>query len=476
MRTLDRYVVRSFLWSAVLLFLAIMALRVVADLFLNIDEFIESDQPVGEVLRHIGTYYGYQSLMYLSELGGVIIVAAAAFTLARMNHTNELTAMLASGVSLYRVILPIVLCAMGMGGLVILDRELLIPPNAARLARTRDEGREFSRFPVRLMADGGGTVWYSPLYDPATRTMAYPVLPIRDEEDRLIASPVSLGEGRPAELDGRRGWDLTDASLSRAGAEAGSWLRTPNTQRIYTHVGPAELLAKTKELARRHGVAVLPDEQIRKVWGLPPVLDRNYGMTISARLADKTAPQLALDSVRARQPRGGRLHRPRFTYRTPKGKLLGIFHADAAVWVPGAPDESHWRLVNGRLFYPSDLTHEDLVLRQSSRWLDYMSTAQLTRLLALNRVPDRGGAQLARHVRFADPINNLVMLLLALPFILSRERNLKASAALCLLMVGTYFAFVYLCRLVGLHPVIAAFLPIGLFGTVAVVMLDAIQT
>ena len=41
---------------------------------------------------------------------------AAAFTLARMNHTNELTAMLASGVSLTRVIVPMVISAMLMGG------------------------------------------------------------------------------------------------------------------------------------------------------------------------------------------------------------------------------------------------------------------------------------------------------------------------------------------------------------------------
>ena len=68
------------------------------------------------------------------------------------------------------------------------------------------------------------------------------------------------------------------------------------------------------------------------------------------------------------------------------------------------------------------------------------------------------------------------MLLLGLPFILSRERNVKASASLCVLMVGSYFAFVYVCRLVGLAPLLAAFLPVILFGTVAAFMLDAIKT
>ena len=80
------------------------------------------------------------------------------------------------------------------------------------------------------------------------------------------------------------------------------------------------------------------------------------------------------------------------------------------------------------------------------------------------------------YVRFADPVNNLVMLLLGLPFILSRERNIKASALMCVLMVGAFFAFTYICRYMQIGPYGAAFLPIVLFGPVAVVMLDAVKT
>ena len=90
-------------------------------------------------------------------------------------------------------------------------------------------------------------------------------------------------------------------------------------------------------------------------------------------------------------------------------------------------------------------------------------------------VAQRESGQLG-HVRFADPINNLVMLLLGLPFILSRERNIKASVTLSIGMVGSYFAFVSVCRLIGLPPLFAAFLPIVLFGTVAAVMLDSVKT
>ena len=105
-----------------------------------------------------------------------------------------------------------------------------------------------------------------------------------------------------------------------------------------------------------------------------------------------------------------------------------------------------------------------------------MSTSQLTRLLELKRVPDMRSALMTRHVRFTEPLNNLVMLLLGLPFILSRERNIRSSASLCLLMVGTFYVFIYICRYLGLPATWAAWLPILLFGPIAVVMLDSVKT
>ena len=482
MRTLDRYVIRSFLSSALLLFVAIMAFRIVANLFFNMDEFVENNDAFGDLVRHVTRYYGYQSLMYFSELGGVIIVNSAAFTLARMNHTNELTAMLASGVSLHRVVLPIVVASMCMGGLVIVDRELLIPPNAANLIIDRDDSmhQHTKAFPIYLVPDNQGAIWLSQRYDSKTQTAEKPILTIRDRQRRRLASVGANGTGRPGRLDEQDGWILTAARLSRA-TQRGAipWENTPDVNRIHTSAGPTRLLAEAKKLARRHGVQIPPDANIGNVWGVPAVTDAHYGMVVSSKPPDEQTPQLVLDPLPPTSDveRTGRLICPRFAFATDDGQPLGTFVADAATWTRDPKKNSYyWKLENGRYFYPSDLTPEDLLLRQSSRWMSLMSSAKLTELLASDRVPDRQAALLEKHSRFADPINNLVMLLLGLPFILSRERNIKASAGMGVGMVGGYFAFVHLCRLVGLYPLIAAFLPIVLFGAVAAVMLDSVKT
>ncbi|MGC9453793.1 MAG: LptF/LptG family permease [Phycisphaerae bacterium] len=462
-KTLDRYVVRHFLVSAGLWFVVLMSLRTVTDLFVNIDRFAKVDT-FSTMLSNIGLYYGVQSFAYFTELGGIIVVAAAAFTLAKMNKTNELTAMLASGVSLHRVVWPIVLLSMGLSVLVILDQEIALPRLADRLVLDRDEMHQQEQFNIRLMADGRGSVWYAHSFDPETHVMTRPVVLVRNDNYELLASAFGV-RGVPSGTEGEsvpQGWVMTRARLVRAGPAATSWHHTPGTEQIWTNRGPESILG---EAAERIGNSQAWVENVLRS-------DPRYGLTIEA---DRLLPE---PSESGDGPLGGTLLNPRFTYRAEGGDVvLGVFLADKATWHISEGGQGYWQLENGRLLVTSNLTAQDFILRRSSRWLEYMSISQLNDLLKLQHVPNRKAARLARHIRVTEPINNLIMLLLGLPFILSRERNIKASIGLCLLLVMSFYAFVHMCRnIVGLPPEWSAWLPVLLFAPVAVVMFDSVKT
>lgn len=470
MRILDRYVIRSFLTSALLWFAVLMALRIITDLFINMDEFVKAKQNVeesfGDVIANIVSYYGYQSLVYCVELGGVIIIAAATFTMAMMNHTNELTAMLASGVSLHRVVLPMILCSMALAGLIVIDQEVLIPRVCEKLVRSRDDPPGTEKFPVRLMTDGAGTVWYSRKFRPADQQMDNPLILIRSEDDLLIGR-VSGSKAFPGRLDGQAGWMISDGVLSQTGQQDLS--HAAGVNRVWTnHLTPTRILdwssEKQKDPLGRAPLRIVRVDSTEMKDG-----DVRCGMNLKAE-------QFVPGPLGADGSMAGTLLNPRFIFTAKDGRALGTIAGNSARWAGGGTNKNYWELNGGILFYPSDLTTEDLVLRQSGRWLEFMSTAQLTRLIRLKRVPDREAALLTKYIRFTDPINNLIMLLLGLPFILSRERNVRASATLCLLIVGTFYAFVYVCRYVGLPPMLAAWLPVLLFGPIAVVMLDSVKT
>jgi lipopolysaccharide export LptBFGC system permease protein LptF len=78
--TLDRYIVRSFLVNYGIAVSVLIAMYVVLDLFVNFDEFTEAGLPAAQVIRNLGSYYGYNLFLYFSQIAGVITLFAAACT------------------------------------------------------------------------------------------------------------------------------------------------------------------------------------------------------------------------------------------------------------------------------------------------------------------------------------------------------------------------------------------------------------
>jgi len=139
MRILDRYVAWNFVVGYLITALVLIGLCTLIDLFVNLDEFAEhAEKGTGFVLANIYDYYKVQSTLWFRDLAGVITVVAAVFSLGRMTYANELIAIMASGVSLKRVIAPIVLLSLLSMGLLVLDQELLIPRLAHKLIRSHD--------------------------------------------------------------------------------------------------------------------------------------------------------------------------------------------------------------------------------------------------------------------------------------------------------------------------------------------------
>jgi lipopolysaccharide export LptBFGC system permease protein LptF len=490
MSTLDRYIIRSFLVSALMCLLVLMSLRILSDLFLNLDEFTkqrrgQEDRTALVVAKDIGSYYGYRCLPYFRELGGIIIVAAAAFTLARMNHTNELTAILASGVSLHRVLLPICVCAVGLNLLVVLDSEVLIPQVKAELVRDRADPGGLDAMKIKIATDENDSVWYSRRFERLSEELADPMLMLRSKDYRYLGhltapsarydwvegaweftsdppraeqpKPSGKDKGKDAERSSKGKTGLTQAVLFLMGAA-----KAPTTEFLPADVGPQEILAE---------VMAKPGNQDVD-WSKASIGDVDISFKTGQADVHLTAQRLDVQTVDGRA-QGTVLYQPWFAINL--GERQVVLAGDRATYglqdnVPG------WRLVNGRLLYKVGLTPAELALRQSQRWMQYMSSAELAQLMHVPQMADPAKAMLLRHCRFADFLNNIIMLLVAAPFILSRERNLKSSATLTVLMVGAFFVFIYFTRNVGLSPALSAWLPILSFGPVAVATVDSVKT
>lgn len=185
---IDRYILRSLLTNYVIAFATMLSLYVALDLFVNMDEFTEEGHALPIVLQNMFSYYWPNVLLYYKELSGAITLFACVSTLGQMRKLRELTAVLASGVSLYRIAAPIVGFGVATTALLVLDTEVLIPSIAHRLARDHDDADGSRAYRVLFLRDGNNRLVSAARFSPATHDLHGLLVITRNEQGDMIES------------------------------------------------------------------------------------------------------------------------------------------------------------------------------------------------------------------------------------------------------------------------------------------------
>lgn len=188
MKTLDRYILRSFIVNYVIAMTILIGLYVMLDLFVNLDEFTGMHTTgTMQTASRIVDFYGHNLFLYFSQLAGVISVVAACFTLGRLHSGNEMTAILSAGVSLYRVATPILLAGLAMNCLWFVDQEFIIPNIAQKLARQHGDLEGMKTFSVYFLPDrqNGNALLSADRFNPAAMQMRGVVVLKRDDKNRM---------------------------------------------------------------------------------------------------------------------------------------------------------------------------------------------------------------------------------------------------------------------------------------------------
>jgi lipopolysaccharide export LptBFGC system permease protein LptF len=211
MKILDKYIAKNFLTGYAIAFGVLIGLRIVIELFVNLDEFTEkTGTGTADIIRNILVFYGLRSTLYFRDFAGMITVMAAAFSFGKMVRSGELIAVMASGISLKRVIVPVIILALLSTALFIIDQEFIIPPLADRLVRGEDElaGKEF--YDVKFLNDAQGSLLFSPRYDIKTETLNNPTILLRKRTQRTgIWEVTGWLSAQQAEFNPATGrWDL----------------------------------------------------------------------------------------------------------------------------------------------------------------------------------------------------------------------------------------------------------------------------
>jgi len=105
--TLDRYIMRKYLAIFWLVFLALLSISIIVTFFERIDNIYEHNKSISLLLRYIQ----YRIPEFINFGLPVTVLATSLLTLGLLTKSNEITAMKACGVSIYRIVIPLIVTA-----------------------------------------------------------------------------------------------------------------------------------------------------------------------------------------------------------------------------------------------------------------------------------------------------------------------------------------------------------------------------
>jgi len=176
LRISDRYVIRSFVFSFVICSFTLVALFMIVDSFTHLSNLVDAWRRTGQSIAQLPVMVLQMNAVRMPvifyELVPVLVLATAMFTVARLNRANEITPLLTSGVSIYRILWPIFLMAIALTVVQVADREILVPKFGEDIydwdsVRNENFGKERKQV---MMEDSFGNVIFAGKYLIGERT------------------------------------------------------------------------------------------------------------------------------------------------------------------------------------------------------------------------------------------------------------------------------------------------------------------
>ncbi|MBN2012688.1 LptF/LptG family permease [candidate division KSB1 bacterium] len=123
MTILDKYISQKFLGTLAFALIAFSAIYIVVDMIGYLDKFIDQDVPLHLIIKYYAYYLPYIIVLALP----VAMLLASLFSVGQMSRYNEVVAMSAAGISLFRILLPLFLIGLIISAGTLYIGERLVP-------------------------------------------------------------------------------------------------------------------------------------------------------------------------------------------------------------------------------------------------------------------------------------------------------------------------------------------------------------
>ena len=138
MKIFDRYILGRFSITFFGCYISLVGFYVLLDLVSNIGSFLEAGS-FSNFFINVSSYYFIDSFVFIDMVFPFLILLSAITTSAVMDHNNELIALLAMGTSPGRILVPIIVGALGASFLFTAIRECYLPKRLVEISQKPSE-------------------------------------------------------------------------------------------------------------------------------------------------------------------------------------------------------------------------------------------------------------------------------------------------------------------------------------------------
>jgi len=144
MKILDRYLLRRFLFILGFALIAFISIFIIVDLVERLSDYIDRQVPA----MVIASYYFYYVPYIIVLMLPMAMLLASLFSVGQLSKYNELTAMKACGLSLYRIVAPLLILGLVTSVAMIGFAEVIVP--AANQVKAEIKNQKIERLPQNL--------------------------------------------------------------------------------------------------------------------------------------------------------------------------------------------------------------------------------------------------------------------------------------------------------------------------------------
>ncbi|MBL7070773.1 MAG: LptF/LptG family permease [Candidatus Omnitrophica bacterium] len=141
MRIIDRYLLRHFIRPFLFCLLVFVMLYVVIDLLDNLNEMIENKID----LRFLLPYYLNFIPLIIVQMAPIAVMISIMFSMGTLNRYNEIVAMQASGISLLRILTPLIASGFIISVSIFLINDRVVPQATINASTIKEEKFEAAK-------------------------------------------------------------------------------------------------------------------------------------------------------------------------------------------------------------------------------------------------------------------------------------------------------------------------------------------